>query len=190
MHGICGLDPTDAEAAAAGLPALDSVDQWAYLSGKTAVPPRTSLAIGTTSNPADLWAQQNDIVVHGFIEQDAATGKLWKLLVGKVPQAIWTGPEYPNATTATLPPSETVFGDCSASSAGACLFSLLEDEGEHTNLAASNPDIVSRLRAKIEASNKTVFAPHRPSSKHACEVSLQKYKDPTHDFGWWGPFAD
>ena len=31
VHGIGGLDATDTEAAAAGLPPLDSIDQWAYV---------------------------------------------------------------------------------------------------------------------------------------------------------------
>ena len=55
VHGIGGLDATDKEAAAAGLPAIDSVDQWSYLSGKTDTAPRTTLAIGSTGNPVRGW---------------------------------------------------------------------------------------------------------------------------------------
>ena len=70
------------------------------------------------------------------------------------------------------------------------VFDLSKDIQEKNNVAAQHPKVVARLRAALEASNKTVWAPLRPKSAKACEVSLAKYKDPTHDFGWWGPFAD
>ena len=128
--------------------------------------------------------------MHGLVEADPSLDgyKVWKLLLGAVPQDIWTGPEFPNATTATLPPAEKLMGHCGF--APGCLFELSSDPGEHVNVAAQHPKVVARLRAALEASNKTVWAPLRPKSAKACEVSLAKYKDPTHDFGWWGPFAD
>lgn len=92
IQGIAGADPTDSQAAAVGLPAIDSVDQWPYLSGAQSEPARTSLALGTTSDPTDIWASRNDIVVHGMIAADRTnSSRLWKLLVGQEPQAIWTG---------------------------------------------------------------------------------------------------
>lgn len=38
---LAGVDPTDEKAAAAGLPPIDSVNQWPYLSGATTTAPRT-----------------------------------------------------------------------------------------------------------------------------------------------------
>jgi arylsulfatase A-like enzyme len=38
---LAGVDPTDAKAAAAGLPAIDSINQWPFLSGANATAPRT-----------------------------------------------------------------------------------------------------------------------------------------------------
>ena len=73
---------------------------------------------------------------------------------------------------------------------GSCLFELTSDETEHVDVAAAYPEYVERLRAQLEASNKTVFAPYRPTSPHACAASLSKYHDPAQEFGWWGPFAD
>jgi hypothetical protein len=186
VHGIAGLDATDKEAAAAGLPPLDSVDQWAYLSGASDIAPRTTLPIGSTGNPHDTWASKNDVQVHGFIE--ATDGKLWKLLVGGITNNIWQGPEYPNATTAKQVDSNTLIHDCGF--ATGCLFELTVDETEHVDVAAENPAVVKRLRDQIEAANKTVFAPFRPNSPHPCQVSLSKYHDPHQEFGWWGPFAD
>ena len=187
VHGIAGLDPTDHEAAAAGLPPLDSIDQWPYLTGQTTIPPRTELPLGTTADPTDLWATEADITVHGFIVDDRPRG-LWKLLLGRAPQSIWTGPEYPNATTATQPPAEQVYGDCGFETG--CLFDLESDPAEHKDLAATQPAVVARLRAKLVVANATVYNPVRPYNTKACEVALARRHDPKHNFGWWGPFAD
>jgi len=190
VHGIAGLDASDKEAAAAGLPPIDSVDQWPYLSGSTEIPPRTEIPMGTTANPTDIWASQNDIVVHALVKQDPKNPKrLWKLLVGQEPQAVWTGPRFPNATTKELPATETVFGDCGM--LVGCLFDLSADPAEHVNVASEYPDVVRELRLSLEAHNATVFAPLRPDAlQKACAVALSLYKDPSHAFGWWGPFAD
>ena len=186
VAGIGGLDATDKEAAAADLAPIDSIDQWAYILGTNTSAPRSSLAIGSTGNPLDTWAGKNDIQVHGYIE--AIEGKLWKLLVGGVTNDMWQGPEYPNATTAKQPDSNKLIHSCGFESG--CLFELLSDETEHRNVAAANPAIVRRLRTAMERVNQTVFAPYRPTSPHACAVSLSRYHDPSQEFGWWGPFAD
>jgi len=117
----------------------------------------------------DLWASQNDIVVHSLI-RTGEDGKLWKLLLGQAPQAIWTGPQFPNATTLTQPAAETVFGDCGFSPG--CLFELQSDPSEYTNVAADNPDIVTALRRGLELHNSTVFAPYRTLDPRACQVRL------------------
>lgn len=161
------------------------------MSGATQVPPRTEIPIGTTSDATDIWAAKNDIVVHAIIKLDtvAVPNRLWKLLLGQEPQAIWTGPQFPNATTKELPAAEGVFEDCGMDVG--CLFDLGEDPTEHRNLAAEYPDIVAELRRSLSAHNATVFAPYRPNANaKACAVALSLYKDPNHDFGWWGPFAD
>lgn len=168
---------------------MDSVDQWPYLSGKTSKAPRNELPIGSTANPKDIWASHNDIVVRTIIQQDPADhSKIWKLMLGQEPNAVWTGPRHPNATSATQRPSEKVFADCGY--APGCLFELGADPAEHEDVAAANPEVVKRLREALEAHNKTVFAPRRPSNPAGCDVALSRYKDPNHDFGWWGPFAE
>ena len=108
--------------------------------------------------------------------------------MGGITNNIWTGPEYPNRTTHTQPDSNAVIHDCGFGSG--CLFELNTDESEHHDVAVSNPAVAARLRAALEAANRSVFAPLRPGSPHACAVSLAKYHDPQHEFGWWGPFAD
>ena len=71
-----------------------------------------------------------------------------------------------------------------------CLFELRSDPTEHVDVAASHPEVVARLRARLSSANATVFAPLRPKSPKACEASLSKYKDPRYEFGWWGPFVE
>ena len=46
---LAGADPTDQKAAAAGLPRIDSISLWPYISGKVAASPRLHLPIGSTS---------------------------------------------------------------------------------------------------------------------------------------------
>jgi hypothetical protein len=168
------------------------VNQWGYISGEEPTPPRTSLPIGTTADPTDIWSQGSPIVVHGLLSTEPATAgqprKLWKLLLGQAPQAIWTGPRFPNASTATQTPAEQVFADCGMKTG--CLYELLSDPSEHRDVAAQFPETVASLRAALERSNKTVWSPSRPTSSRACDVALAQRKDPHYDFGWWGPFAD
>lgn len=130
-----------------------------------------------------------DIVVHGLIQQDPADpSKLWKLLVGQIPQDIWTGPEFPNATTAKQPPSETVFGDCGFEAG--CLFELTSDPAEHQNVASANPAVVQRLMDRIQFHNATVFAPARPlNNTLACIAARTEYYDSATGTTFWGPFA-
>ena len=90
---------------------------------------------------------------------------------------------YPNATTAKQPDSNQLIHDCGFKTG--CLFELTSDETEHVDVSSANPAVVQRLRAKLEAANKTVFAPFRPTSPHACHASLSKYHDPAQEFGWW-----
>ena len=157
-------------------------------------------------------------MVRAVIEADAG-GKLWKLMVGREPQAVWTrAPSVTSVTSVKYVTSVTspqVGREPQAIWTGpeypnsttaklppaeavfddcgfeeGCLFELRSDPSEHLNLASSHPEVVSQLRARLATSNATVFAPHRPRSPRACEASLQKYKDPRYSFGWWGPFAD
>jgi arylsulfatase I/J len=46
---LAGADPTDHSAAAAGLPAVDSMNLWGYISGAQKTSPRQQIPIGSTS---------------------------------------------------------------------------------------------------------------------------------------------
>lgn len=176
---LAGVDPTDHAAAAANLPAVDSIDMWPWLSGTVADSPRKELAIGGCSNPRDSFCSNiaSTTTVEGVI-QDHGGGKMYKLLVGEVWQDGWTGPDYPNNTKVV--DYNKFYAKCE----GGCLFEIGSDPTEHMNLTDSNPGMVEKLAARIAAHQKTVFSPNRGSVNESlvCGAAFNRG-------GFWGPFV-
>lgn len=166
----------DSAAAAAGLPAVDSVSQWSYWMGEGPAL-RTELAIGgALGNSHGASDQYLQTTVEGLLMVESTT--LWKLLYGySVQEAIWTGPQFPNSSTD--PNDWETAVDCTLG----CLFNLTQDAEERDDLASRHPDKVQQMVARISELNRTVFSPHRGSKDlKACQVAL-------HDNGgFWGPF--
>ena len=57
-----------------------------------------------------------------------------------------------------------------------CLFDLFADPGEHTNLAATNPQMVAMLQAKLATYSSYVTAPMDPAvlaKDYICEKDLR-----------------
>ena len=56
----------------------------------------------------------------------------------------------------------------------------------HTDISAAQPTIATRMRARLEQINATVFSPNRGTVQQAlgCEVGVNRYH------GYWGPFLD
>lgn len=147
------MSAEDSRARLADLPPIDSHSLVPILMGKTTISPRTELAIGmpTTGGP-----ERGGGYVGGLIQYP------WKLLVGDVPMAGWTGPAYPNHTTDTncftsvsanpskipLPcaPECLCIARCGLTG---CLFNIEDDETEHYDIAASNQAIARRMLARI-----------------------------------------
>jgi len=172
---LAGVDVIDHAAAAAGLPAVDSVSQWSYWSGANDVPPRTELAIGSvygdTGGPGNSHqgAAEPQTAVAGLINGS------YKLLVGIVDEALWTGPQSPNRSEVNW---ETVV-DCTSG----CLFDIVADPSEYHDLAASNPSLVKDMLSRIREINQTVFSPRRGvRDPLGCDTAVHKYD------GVWGPF--
>jgi arylsulfatase I/J len=128
---VCGLLGArdacafDARAAAAGLPALDSVDAWPLISGANATSPRTEVPVLPT------------VLISGR----------WKLLLGRQAASGYDGPLFPNASSIARNPHDQTL-DCGASG---CLFDVDADPGEHDNVAAQNPDVLTALTARLAA---------------------------------------
>jgi hypothetical protein len=177
---LAGIDPTDERAAAAGLPPIDGVDQWPFLSGATTTPPRVEVAVGSDATEANLNQLGNMTVVQGLVRADG-----YKLLIGETGQNIWTGPKYPNASTNW----DDVPYHCGVPSTppvgkGGCLFNILTDPTEHDDIAAANPAIVAEMYARILELQKTAFSPDRGHvTPLACDAATEKW------LGFWGPFV-
>ncbi len=182
---LAGVDPTDARAAAAGLPPIDGVNQWPSISGQTSTGPRTEVPVGSTASEAALkgaGGRADDTVVQAIVTSDG-----WKLMVGQTGQNIWTGPLYPNKTSSW----KDIPYDCGVpgtpppkgKAASGCLFNVLTDPTEHEDVSAANPDVVAALYKRIQTHQATVFSPYRggPDPK-ACTEAINTWG------GFWGPF--
>ena len=116
-----------------------------------------------------------------------------KVILGDaIPFAVWTGATNPNATDnnpmqwncsapACTPPVVLGKVDCSLG----CLYDVVADPQERTELSATQPDTKKALLARLLfLINTTAFAPNRGTmDPRACEVGVGKYG------GVWGPFA-
>ena len=199
---LAGEDTMDHTAAAAGLPPVDSVSLWPYLSGAQTVSPRTTLPIGSTScesgDPNDCvndwgWGDVKTIVA-GLIEDMGQQG-LWKLLLGEQTMDGWQGPMYPNSSTQKndFTFTDPFFGHCGADG---CLFRIDTDPAEHHDLLGGSPNasIVARAAAmmmELKKHNATTFSPERGPGEAdkntvsaSCKAALDKYG------GFFGPFLD
>lgn len=132
--GIAGVDPVDKKAAAANLPPVDSLDMWPLISGENPTSPRT-----------DIYAS-----IHAMISGD------YKILMGRMGQAGWTGPQYPNQTN----PSGGIAAVENCGDTG-CLYNIKQDPEESVNLATTMPQVLKEMKAKFVKLNETYFNPNR-----------------------------
>ena len=179
---------TDWRAAAANLPPVDSHSLAPVLLG-TGESTRKEIPIGTEPRMMRLYQQDDQVsTIQGVIREDE-TGRLWKLLIGHVEMAGWTGPRYPNATTDTCCfssvggavspscPTAECFTDCNdgclyevSSAASQCPSAppsdlpypqVRGDPNEHTELSAEYPEIKAALTKRIEELKESAFVPVR-----------------------------
>ena len=165
---LAGVEAADARAAAAGLPPIDGHDLWPLLSSATpATPGRAAHFLGASDAAGQTVVQGGIRVADG-----------WKLLLGAVGPAFWTGPVYPNASSqrdAAPPP-------LACGSAG-CLFNILSDPHETEDVAAAHPGTVAELRQLIAEAQAGVYSPHRgaPDPERFCSQVIE-------NGGFVGPF--
>ena len=101
----------------------------------------------------------------------------YKILVGNMWLAGWTGPVYPNTTT---PSGINAIEHCDTG----CLYNIMDDPEEYTNLAEKMPDVLKDMQKKLAKYQASHFNPDRgPDSSAACESALNVYH------GFWGPFV-
>ena len=132
LCALIGVDPTDAAAAASGLPPIDSLNVWPLLSGANDTSPRVEVPV----SPSTLISWP------------------WKLLTGEQWWSGYAGARYPNASS--LEPSRSLnqWVDCGAG----CLFNLTDDPGEAHDLAQANPQVVAALSARLATLREGFFS--------------------------------
>ena len=163
---LAGVDPMDKAAAAAKLPPIDSMNMWDLVSGKNMTSPRMDVVLG----------------IQGRLEKDMMNG--WglvsgdyKILVGRVTNAGWTGPQYPNQTN----PAGGIEAveNCNEG----CLFNIKEDPEERNNLNHTMTDKLKEMQMKLKNHFSTFFNPDRGHvDPKACETAINQYG------GFWGPW--
>eukprot|EP00949_MAST-11_sp_MAST-11-sp1_P002575 g2575.t1 len=183
-EGIAGVDIRDARAASAGLPPVDSVNQWPYLMGTNKTAPRFDVIIGDTTaiNPNGDGKTR----VGGILRADG-----WKLLLGPpdklytVGQYVRTGPNWPNETSHLAPLLHPK--TCGRDPKRGCLFNVFDDPAERVNKAQERQDLFASMLDRVDAVQKSseVYSPIRGKpDPEACEVAQSKYGR------YWGPFYD
>lgn len=207
--GLAGGDMADAKAEAAGLPPVDGVDQWGYLVGEQANPPRlevgfTPLGFNETAGRPSMNGQSgnNDSAIIAIVD-----GAKLKLMTDAVAQSSWEGPRYPNGSRPSIAPQ----GQCVDGEAGCwdtwstvqqctvppqciatdphckvgCLFNLSSDPTEHHDIALERPDLVALLHARLVAYSKTLFDPDRGvvDAEGACAAMAR-------NGGFFGPWLE
>ena len=153
---LAGVDPTDERAAKANLPPIDSLNMWPLISGQNSTSPRTDIPLSMTA----------------LISGD------YKVLIGTIKDAGWTGPVYPNETH----PDGGIAAVEHCEDSG-CLYNIKEDSEERSNLAQKMPNTLKEMTAKLQKYRASHFNPDRGGIwPGACDTALNKYG------GFWGPF--
>ena len=91
---------------------------------------------------------------------------------------------FPRAHAEAFPSPPTTHHLAYPRTGRGCLFNIFDDPTEHNDIAATNPDVVAALQARITAAQKTAFTPNRGTDDGtACTAALNKWG------GFWGPFV-
>lgn len=189
----------DAEAAAAGLPPVDSIDVWPWVLdaaarrravGRAEPNASTAAASARTASVAGGEGRGELQLSAQALLQRGPSGELFKLVTGWQVNTGWVGAVYPNRTgpqplpspIGRVPPRMFHTWSVDCGEAG-CLFDVEADETEHRNLAAQRPALAQQLKARLDELNKGLYTPDRgKGDKAACRAAEDLYG------GFYGPF--
>ena len=167
---LAGADPTDHQAAAVGLPPIDSYDVWPLVIGETKTSPRQELPVNA-----------NTLISGRF-----------KLLTGSVSPAGWTGPAYPNASSGHGD-AGAVLLNCTTPGKLACLFDVVQDPEERHDIALEQPELVQTLIKRLAQLSKSFWANRErgvdacpPGTPPPCACWMAKHKYG----GFLGPYQE
>lgn len=201
------MDQTDSRAAQAGLPPVDGVNMWPYLSGAVNVSPRTEIfadaqpfgvllkemngrkwKLFKASSRAVAGSEEEEEGRNAYNEAMRRLAPYWHgaaptVYTGGVNLACWAGPEYPNSTSRTphAPPgcnTTVMLGE-------GLLYDLDADPGEYANLRESNYSQFTAMAARLDALQPTFFNPKRTGDPE----STKAFDAATAHGGFWCPFV-
>lgn len=162
---LAGADPTDS---AAGVPGVDGLNMWPYLSGQQNKSPRTEIMIGSVAVKVDLQNKLAGALISGK----------YKIVLGTQSYGFWQGPIYPNATTNHE--RDDINVDCKTG----CLFDIIDDPGEHKDLAKSMPEKLQELLSRWKELKNTSFqAEAHPEDAKQCKAYYEAHG------GFCGPYS-
>eukprot|EP01043_Picozoa_sp_COSAG02_P046062 COSAG02_NODE_4276_length_5559_cov_9.468132_3_plen_246_part_00 len=173
-----------------GVPALDTLDMWDYMTGLTAQSPRTEVPLSTVN-----WHGYNNLNL-SLNESAAVIVGQHKLVVGSQGYlGFWMGPLYPNAST---PCGSKRVGKghtalCGAGCGTGCVFNIYKDPGEHHDLSKNLPQVKEMLLARLQHMREDAYqtdGDHTPLN--VSDIAWTRplataAKDASG--GFWSPFA-
>lgn len=142
FSNLVNQDPTDHRAAQWGLPPIDSLNMWPLLSGENNTSPRNEIPVSPNV----------------LLQFPADDQHIWKLIQGTVTaSAGWMSPLYPNSTSPANNPFSVTL-NCSKGPNGACLFDVMNDPSEYTDVANQYPNIVSQMVSRLADLAKSFYS--------------------------------
>lgn len=168
---LAHVDPVDKGAAAAGLPAVDGKDLSQAIFLGDVPSPWSGIPILISSTASD---KQINPLPSSVLMLDN-----FKLIIGTTLCTEWASDLSPNVThpNGTCVKNVASINYCPTG----CLFDVMQDPGEHVDLAQTQPDTVRRLRALLEQEATKVYNPWRGDPAPACEAARAAG-------GVWSPF--
>jgi len=169
---LAGVSAVDTEAENEGLPPVDGINQWDYISGKTNTPPRSEIILGGTTSGS---IREGDTACVSILDNEG-----YKIIAVTQAQSFFQGPKYPNKT------SDFVYNDNLALNCGnqavspytgACVFNIFEDPGETTNIADTiSPTKLNELKTRLDNCQADVYSPDRGvPEEQTCVTSDEFY---------------
>lgn len=174
---FCGLAAISPHDAPEGLPAVDGIDMWPYLSGATNSSARTELALSS---------------IHANVGGGAALIQGdFKLIRGPGQESrqqtitggcSWTAPVYPNASSGPPTPES----HCSIPATG-WLYNIRKDPSEHFELSSTHPDVHAKLLKRAKELDNTQINFIKGAGWRGQEDPDAACKAAVANGGVWGP---
>eukprot|EP00485_Elphidium_margaritaceum_P006977 CAMPEP_0202705486 /NCGR_PEP_ID=MMETSP1385-20130828/18021_1 /ASSEMBLY_ACC=CAM_ASM_000861 /TAXON_ID=933848 /ORGANISM="Elphidium margaritaceum" /LENGTH=535 /DNA_ID=CAMNT_0049363719 /DNA_START=41 /DNA_END=1645 /DNA_ORIENTATION=- len=131
---MLGVESSDTDAVALGYPDVDGHNMWPLISGQVSESPRTELVSG------------RNVYFNGA----------YKLMTGKNNKYnFWSSPVFPVSSSPTQSELEAMVLICGSEQP--CLFNVVDDPGEHQDLAEEMPELVESMKDRFKQMQKEVY---------------------------------